>query len=190
MEGRKKWFGSGIYGSKDIPIRLLDGMIGITIAIILILIVCFSSWGGYTISFDTDGGNGIASQKLRHGEHVSQPEDPIKPGYVFKGWVTSKDPSLLKEWDFDINIVEEDQVLYAVWEPAKLLVKFDLVGGNLNGSEFISNKVVIYGELYGDLPIPTREGYAFDGWIYSETIITAETTVSMTGEHILTASWK
>ena len=46
-----------------------------------------------------------------------------------------------------------------------------------------------FGETYGELPTPVKEGSTFGGWEYSGQIITADTVVQMTGEHVLTANW-
>ena len=46
-----------------------------------------------------------------------------------------------------------------------------------------------YGETYGELPVPQKDGYRFDGWIYSGAVIQSDTEVTMTGEHVLTARW-
>ena len=45
-------------------------------------------------------------------------------------------------------------------------VTFDLNGGTLanHGDSTQITKQVTYGETYGTLPIPTREGYTFAGW--------------------------
>ena len=45
-------------------------------------------------------------------------------------------------------------------------VTFDLNGGKLedHGDSEQITKQVSYGEAYGDLPVPTREGYRFVGW--------------------------
>ena len=45
-------------------------------------------------------------------------------------------------------------------------VTFDLAGGSLNGYGNSENvvKKMNYGEVYGDLPVPTRDGYKFLGW--------------------------
>ena len=45
-------------------------------------------------------------------------------------------------------------------------VTFDLAGGSLNGYGNSENvvKKVNYGDVYGDLPVPTRDGYKFLGW--------------------------
>lgn len=187
---KKKWLGRGIYKTTDVPIRLLDKLILIFIVTIIFLVIVFAIKGGYIISFDTDGGSQVASQKLRYGHYVTEPEIPVKPGYVLKEWVTSKDESLARKWFFEIDKVEGDQTLYAVWEPASLTVKFDLNGGQLKQGESMTEKQVTYGETYGILPTPEKVGYKFSGWLYDHQIIEDTTLVTMTGEHVLTAQWQ
>lgn len=189
MAEDKKWFGRGIYGSKDVPIRILDGFIIGAICFVVILVFWFATHGGYNVTFDTEGGSEIAAQRLKHGELAKEPEIPLKPGYTFCGWMTSEDESLAKEWNFATDKVENDLTLYAVWMPAEVRVKFDLDGGNLDGETYIPDKTVTYGEAYGELPVPEKEGFRFDGWIYSGVVIQADTMVTMTGEHVLTARW-
>ena len=189
MAEDKKWFGRGIYGSKDVPIRILDGFIIGAICFVVILVFWFATHGRYNVTFDTEGGSEIAAQRLKHGELAKEPEIPLKPGYTFCGWITSEDESLAKEWNFATDKVENDMTLYAVWMPAEVMVKFDLDGGNLDGETYIPDKAVTYGEAYGELPVPEKEGFLFDGWVYSGAVIKADTTVTMTGEHVLTARW-
>lgn len=184
---KKKWFGRGIYGSKDVPIRLLDGFIAFLILAIVVLTVLFAWNGGYQISFDTGGGNEIPSQKLRHGSFVEEPPEPIKAGYEFAGWYYGVD--LEHKWDFAVTKVGGEATLVAKWIPAKVTVKFDLAGGNWADGE-PGEYTVIYGETYGKLPEPVRPGYLFDGWIYSGQKIMDDTQVTVNGEHVLTASWK
>ena len=189
MAEDKKWFGRGIYGSKDVPIRILDGFIIGAICFVVILVFWFATHGGYNVTFDTKGGSELTVQRLKHGELAEEPETPLKPGYTFCSWVTSEDESLAKEWNFATDKVENDLTLYAVWMPAEVRVKFDLDGGNLDGETYIPDKTVTYGEAYGELPVPEKEGFRFDGWIYSGVVIQADTMVTMTGEHVLTARW-
>ena len=51
---------------------------------------------------------------------------------------------------------------------------------------------VIFGDTYGELPEPTREGYTFDGW-YTEKdggkLVEAGTEVSDKTAHTLYAHW-
>ena len=86
-----KWFGRGIYGSKDVPIRILDGLIGVLIVVIVGMIIFFAVRGGFNIMYDTDGGSEVPAQKIRYGESITEPEIPYKPGYTFDGWYTEKE---------------------------------------------------------------------------------------------------
>ncbi|MCD8023328.1 MAG: InlB B-repeat-containing protein [Lachnospiraceae bacterium] len=186
---QKRWFGRGIYVSKVVPICFLDVFITLAVVVMIVMGVWSASRGGYEISFDTDGGSEVSSQELKYGDLVSEPETPLKPGYTLDGWVTSEDESLAEEWDFSEDTVTESMTLYAVWTPAEITVKLDPNGGTIDGSTEAAEKQVIFGETYGELPTPEREGYTFDGWLYSGEIITEDTTVTMTGEHVLTAQW-
>lgn len=186
---KKRWIGKGIYGKNDVPIKILDGMIGVFVIVIIALVITFAVNGGYYVTFDTDGGSEVAEQKLGYGDYAQMPQEPVKPGYEFVHWVTSEDEYLASVWDFSENKIEGDITLYAVWEPAEITVKFDLDGGMFSGENAVYEKQVIFGETYGELPIPTKDGYVFDGWIYSQQIIKEDTIVFMTGEHILMAKW-
>lgn len=68
------------------------------------------------------------------------------------------------------------------------VVSFDPNGGTVDTQE----KRVYYGQTYGELPVPVRTGYTFNGW-YTEktggTKITAETPVSVAANQTLYAQW-
>ncbi len=53
----------------------------------------------------------------------------------------------------------------------------------------VSSKQVKLGDAYGDLPIPTKEGYSFVGWKFNDEYITSTTQNVTTVEHTLTAAW-
>lgn len=186
---KKRWFGRGIYGSKDVPIRLLDGLIAGLIAAAVILTVIFAVNGGFRVTFDTAGGSAVAEQKLRHGELVKEPEAPVRPGYVFEGWFLEKNEESTA-WDFQVDNVGGDLELTAHWVPAQVTVKFDLDGGSCEGAAQIAPVQVTFEGTYGELPVPEKEGFTFGGWYYSGARITADTQVTMTGEHVLTARWE
>lgn len=185
---KNKWFGRGIYGSKDVPIRLLDKLIILLVVVTLFLTIIFTINGGYHIAFDTGGGSEIASQKLRHGNLVKEPDIPIKPGYEFVGWVNEFEPDVM--YNFALTKVSGDMTLIAQWKPATILIKFDLAGGSFGEDSIIEPRNVTFGEKYGELPIPWKDGCTFGGWIYSGDLIESDSVVTMTGEHVLTAQWK
>ena len=63
---------------------------------------------------------------------------------------------------------------------------------NNNGGTGCYTKSVMPGEAYGNLCVPYREGYKFDGWYTVEsggTKITASTSVSNTSDHTIYAHW-
>ena len=76
-----------------------------------------SSGGGYvpaTVSFDLNGGSGIAPdpQLITPVDSLVYPEIPTRDGYVFRGWFTDQACTTL----FDINeSIQESTVLYAGW---------------------------------------------------------------------------
>lgn len=61
-----------------------------------------------------------------------------------------------------------------------------------DGSVTTNNKIVEYGQPYGELPVPTRVGYDFAGWCTEKsggTEIQASTKVTITTSHTLYAQW-
>lgn len=184
--GRPRRFGRGIYDKTDTPIRLLDGFIAGLIVVIVAMVLLFAVFRGFTVSFETSGGTEIASQKLRHGNRVEEPEEPVRQGYDFAGWYYEGHED--ETWDFTVNTVGSDLTLIARWEPAKITVKFDADGGRM--PEGLESIEVTYQEDYGELPVPVKEGSRFAGWVYSGEEITADSIVAMPGEHVLTALWE
>ena len=137
-KAQREMFGRGIYGSKDVPIRILDGLIGVLAGAALILIIYFTINGGFQITFDTQGGSQVAAQKLRYGQLVSKPEEPYKPGYDFQGWYGQIEGEETA-WSFESEKVTGDITLYARWTPAQITVKFDLNGGvSQEGSDVLA----------------------------------------------------
>lgn len=65
---------------------------------------------------------------------------------------------------------------------------------NPNGGEVdVTEKLIYYGQPYGEMPTPKRTGYAFDGW-YTEktdgTKVTADTVATVLANQTLYAHWK
>ena len=67
-------------------------------------------------------------------------------------------------------------------------MRLDACGGVLAEDEV----TVIFGDAYGELPEPTREGYIFDGWFTAETggeLVERNTEVGSKTAHTLYAQW-
>ena len=84
-----------------------------------------------------------------------------------------------------------DTTVYAKWTANEATVNFHVNGGNSwSGDE--GSKTVIYGAAYGEMPVPTRDGFAFKGW-YTDTEYTtevkADAIVDFVGTQTLYAKW-
>ncbi len=73
-------------------------------------------------------------------------------------------------------------------ELMKYLVSFSVNEGNCS----VTDKSVIYGDIYGILPEPTRKGYTFLGW-YTAAVggiqVTSNTIMETAANHTLYAHW-
>ncbi len=65
----------------------------------------------FTITFNSNGGNGVASETVVDGAKASEPDTPIKQGYSFQGWYKAGSES---PYDFS-KPVGEDLTLTARW---------------------------------------------------------------------------
>ena len=123
----------------------------------------------YTVTFNTNGGNTINSQKIRYNSVVNKPDDPIKNGFIFKGWQ-------LNGVNYDFNSkVTKDIILIAVWE--KVIVPDSLTDILINNNYKIKDNLVL-GFKVGDTveEINTK----FEG----KAIIESEYSIITTGSRI------
>lgn len=75
--------------------------------------------------------------------------------------------------------------LYPHWTRVKVDVMFDAAGGQVEKQY----KTVDIGSTYGELPTPTRSGYAFNGWYINGEKIQSGSKISITDDHKLEAQW-
>ena len=68
----------------------------------------------YNVTFDSDGGTTVSSQKVEKGKTATKPSDPVKDDYYFHAWVYKNDESHI--FDFEKDTVTEDIELKAVWK--------------------------------------------------------------------------
>ena len=69
------------------------------------------------VTFDMQGfGKQIESVTINNGETFAAPEAPTAEGYTFAEWY--REAECINTWDFEMDIVTEDIVLYAKWIPA------------------------------------------------------------------------
>lgn len=136
----------------------------------------------YTVTFVSNGGTQIKEQKVKEGEYVTKPNDPIKDGYEFTGWYLDN-----SKFDFTTKITE-DITLSAKWNKIvvnenEVTVKFDTDGGS-----FVSSLKIEKGEKIEKPEDPKKEGYKFTGWYLDDEEYNFENEVDK--NIVLTAKWE
>ena len=82
----------------------------------------------------------------------------------------------------------DNHTLYAHWIANTHTVSFDANGGTCSDS----SKSVAYDSAYGELPVPTKDCYNFEGWFTAKdggTQVKADTKVLTDSNHTLYAHW-
>ena len=104
----------GLYRHVKISVKTLDRIILVGIIAIVVAIFIAIRQGGYTVTFDSNGGTDVPAQELRYGELVTEPQEPTREGYSFGGWYS--DEAFGSPWDFS-TAVGDSMELYAKWVP-------------------------------------------------------------------------
>ena len=131
----------------------------------------------YTVTFNSDGGTSVTSQKVNHNEKVTRPTNPTKEGYTFKEWQLNGNL-----YDFD-TLVTDNITLTAVYTINQYTVTFDS-----NGGTSITEQTVDYNGKTTEPTNPTKEGYTFKGWKLNGNTYDFNTLV--TGNITLLAEWE
>lgn len=109
----------------------------------------------YTVEFENTD---LASVEVVEGDKVQRPTDPILEGYVFDGWYTDFELTVL--YDFN-QVVDSDMTLYAKF--MLLEVKHTVVFENTD----IDSIQVLDGEKVVKPSDPIKAGFVFYNW-YSD----------------------
>lgn len=109
---------------------------------------------------------------------------PTKPGYTFDGWY-NEDEKISND-----KILGEDEKvnIKAKYTANKYTITYDANEGIVS----TSTKEVTFDSPYGELPIPSRDGYNFIGWFTAKangSQITDDTIVKITSKQIVYAHW-
>ena len=121
----------------------------------------------YTVKFEENGGKEVEDiVDLKKGSTITLPSVE-RPGYIFKGWYTSRKfisgTEITNETPIGKNIT-----IYAKWEAIDYNLNINLDGGVLTNGYHTGNNGVTYGQEI-DLGIPTKTGYLFEGWFKDNT---------------------
>ena len=97
----------------------------------------------------------------------------------------------------DGNLVTSDTIVYGTRKDLVAdtsALTFVMNGGVVDGKTAVADKMVAYGAKYGELPTPEKKYAEFKGWYLNEDgtgdPITADTLVSLKGDHIVYAVYE
>lgn len=102
----------------------------------------------------------LENVKVKTGETLVRPENPVKEGFIFKGWFT--DEELTLQYDFTLA-VESDLVLYAKFDE-EVIVEFTVEFKNVD----VDSVKVKENEKLVKPADPEKEGYNFVGWFIDD----------------------
>lgn len=139
------------------------------------------SWNGYPITywtpnrfdvtFDANGGrfelvDGSAyawsEQQITDTGYALPSTEPIRPGWAFEGWWTEQYGGAEVRYTTYVTATRT-HTLYAHW---RLLGEGMTATFNSNGGTVVvpGSQDYVPGQTFGQFPVPTRRGYAFQGW--------------------------
>ncbi len=116
------------------------------------------------VSFNSQGGSGIADTIVISGVKIPSPVAPTKTGYTFTGWY--KEAACTNAWNFATDVVTTNTTLYAKWTINSYTVSFDAQGGSP-----VLDIPANYNTLVTAPTAPTKTGYTLTGW-YKESAFT------------------
>jgi len=116
--------------------------------------MCFvAQWEPYTstITFDSNGGSAVAPITQEEGTEVIPPEDPVKTGFDFMGWMPAV-PSTMPA---------DDVTCVALWKISTCTPEIIF---NSDGGSYIPTITGNFGDPIFPPATPTKRGYTFGGW--------------------------
>lgn len=173
-------------------------MIAVAIIVILLIIALIiflltrNTKQIYTVSFDTNGAEPIASQQVEEGKTATRPTDPVLEGYEFAGWYLKtttniqQDALLESTEQFNFNTpITQDIVLEARW----------LQNGEVAGYKITLNidgrETILTTDPEGMLEepeTPEKDGYKFLGWYMNDEKV--DFSKPFTEDSNITAKWE
>ena len=143
--------------------------------------VLYAHWtpNKYKITFVLDNGSENIVLEQAYGTKIVAPTGFTKANSTFNGWSE----------EIPETVPARDMTFTAMWTMKTYTVYF-----NSNGGSGVNNKSVTYGSTYGELPVPSKNRYQFQGWYFdngsfNNQVISAS-QVNITGDVTLYAKWK
>jgi uncharacterized repeat protein (TIGR02543 family) len=134
----------------------------------------------YTVSFDTGvGGPVVPVQRVKEGDTVTRPPDPVQTGLTFYNWTDSSE-SIGTEYQFGFPVTADINIV-AVYLAT---LTFDSRGGGV-----VEAQTVLRGGTVRVPPEPSkRAGFDFDGW-YTASGIPFNFSATLNSDATAYARW-
>lgn len=156
-------------------------------------ITLYAKWtaNSYTVSFDLVGIGTTPQASVNYGSTVTKPADPENSHATFEGWY--KESNYQNEWDFDVDTVSADTVLYARWGSRQHTFEADvctvcgatkLPGSETIGYIFDSETGLLIVSGTGEIPDYTVETAPFDSIRKDITSIVVEEGITKLGQDV------
>lgn len=147
----------------------------------------------YTVSFNANGGTGAPSDMsvAAGGQWTCPSTTPTKSNSNFAGWAESQSATPQEVAYYpgaSYAAPSANLILYAVWVADVGVIVYNPMGGTMQETV----KTVEVGSAYGELPIPTLNGWTFTGWFTAETggaQVTSATVMQSAGNVVIYARW-
>ena len=147
------WFASSDFSGERMTYLSKDSLGDVTL---------HAKWSlAYTITYNTNGGfnDGRNPSVFTENTETFTLFEAEKVNYSFLGWFDNEELTGTPITQIAKG-TKNNIVLWAKWSSTQITVTFNPNGGGVSPL----TKVVKKGGTYGELPTPTRAGYAFDGW--------------------------
>ena len=81
--------------------------------------------GSFYVFLERNNGQRRLKTIMNGAGYLPEPEEPIRKGYVFKGWYA--DPKFEKKWDFMVDKAKKEMTIYAKWATDVNTIAYDIV---------------------------------------------------------------
>ncbi len=139
----------------------------------------------YDVTFESNGGSEVESQRVKEGQTVTEPTAPTREGYIFSGWYADED--LTTEYDFT-QPVSAIATLYAKW--AEDTTVYYTVTFETDGGSEVDAQRIAEGMTASEPSAPIKSGFTFEGWYADEELNTAyDFSTPVTANLTIYAKW-
>ena len=144
----------------------------------------------FFIAYHANGGsNAPGTTYVNYGATTTISNNtPTRTGYTCIGWGVAPTDTTVTYYPGSSITLFYNINLYAIWVADTYTVSYNPCGGSVSPSSIW----VQYDSTYGNLAIPSKTGYIFNGWYTSATggtKITSTSEVTTAKDHTLYAQW-